>query len=335
MLDVPACPDGVGPRRTIERLWSLHATILMTSELLAVVACPECGGDLLAVGSCLRCSGCGFQYALSEQGIPLLYPRDLDRVHLDQEERLAKMMIRSAESMQAKAEAEEWRRSKVDFWRLVMQRLSAPPKRIIYLGCGYDVSFRQFQELGYTFVNCDLVSTMLHTLKTNFGASHCVAGDISKPPFKKQTFDYVVVIDVLHHQERKVHEVLGRITPLLKPGGTIFLQEPNAWGLFQFWKSILLPKPVYRLLRHHWHTLRKCNHHPADYEFAMTIGSVKRALQRLGVCSLEVHEHSSYPCVSRMCLTLWRTVMVSRYVRTFHNYHWTISGTMSRDTVLG
>src|SRR4030066_306834 len=59
---------------------------------------------------------------------------------------------------------------------------------------------KEFEQSGYLFVNFDLVYEMLYTQQQNFGAKTCVAGDITSLPFKKNSFDYVVCVDVLHNE---------------------------------------------------------------------------------------------------------------------------------------
>ena len=88
------------------------------------------------------------------------------------------------------------------------------------------------------FINFDLVYKMLSSLKDEYGAKFCVAGDINRLPFKKASFDYVISIDVIHHENENLKSLIKSFADLLKVGGTLFLEDPNAWGMFQAPKSI-------------------------------------------------------------------------------------------------
>ncbi len=218
-------------------------------------------------GEHLKCDYCNKEY-LIKHGIPLLYPPQMDIEHLQEEESLAKMMKQPRLSRKEQFSSLQWNNSKQEFWGMVKDNIEIPPKSFINIGCGYDHHFTQFEQQGFTFVNFDIVYDMLYTLQKDFGAKSCVAGDISKLPFRKNSFDYVVSIDVIHHENDKILNLLESFRNLLKPGGFLFLEDPNAWGMFQMTKSILLPKPVYRFLRSSYHKLKLCPQ--------MTVGMCQR-----------------------------------------------------------
>ena len=57
-------------------------------ELIHLLACPDCKNDLFEINDQLKCISCNKEYKV-KNGIPLLYPRNMDFVHLQEEEKLA------------------------------------------------------------------------------------------------------------------------------------------------------------------------------------------------------------------------------------------------------
>lgn len=166
---------------------------------------------------------------------------------------------------------------------------------------------------------------MLYTLQRDFGATSCVAGSLDSLPFRKMSFDYIVSIDVVHHESHKLLVLLESFANLLKPGGLLFLEDPNAWGMFQFVKSILLPKPVHRFLRSTYHRLRGSTQKPADYEFPTSVWRVRRILTELGFCNITVYPNNAYPCVGPVSLAVYKLFSRTEWVRKYHSYHYMLS----------
>jgi len=296
---------------------------LTNPALLLLVVCPGCGGELAESAGCLTCARCGKSYKI-RQGIPLLYPPDAHIDHLHEEEDLARMMKRRP-IPEEQFSLLQWQKSKQEFWSVVRANIETPPKLFVNIGCGYDASFREFEQQGHTFVNFDVTYDMLSSLRRDFGGRSCVAGDVNCLPFKKGTFDYVVSIDLIHHESGKLLALLESFRDLLKPGGILFLEDPNAWGLFQMAKSILLPKPVYRTLRSTYHRLKGTSHGPADYEFPTSVWKVKDVLRTLGFERIRVYPNIAYPGISEASFRLYRSLGRSDFVRKYHNYHYIIS----------
>ena len=227
---------------------------------------------------------------------------------------------------------EQWERSKLEFWAMVQAGVTGTDKRFVNIGCGYDSHFSALESQGHTFVNFDMVLEMLRSLQSQAGARFCVNGDLNRLPFKRGAFDYVVSIDVIHHDCDQLERLLGSFRDLLRPGGTLFLEDPNAWGMFQMAKSILLPRPVYRYLRSTYHRLRHSEHRPADYEFPTNLWAIKAILDRLGFRQIQVYPHTAYPTVGRGSHRLYQWLSRSEYVRTYHNYHYMLSAVRPFDS---
>jgi uncharacterized protein len=296
----------------------------MDPDLIELLACPDCHANLSQVGSSLKCSGCQAVYEVAN-GIPILLPRNFDTAHLQEEESLSQMM-KQKEAMASMAfNLSQWKRSKLEFWSMVRSQITGTSRRIVNIGCGYDLSFSGFDTDGHVFVNFDMVLDMLRSLRSQAGARCCVNGDLNSLPFKREAFDYVVSIDVIHHECERLGDLLASFRDLLKPGGMLFLEDPNAWGMFQMAKSVFLPRPVYRSLRSTYHSLRRSQHRPADYEFPTDAWKVKHILKDLGFEHIRLYPHSAYPTISRLSYGLYRALSWSPYVRTYHNYHYMLS----------
>ncbi len=259
-------------------------------------------------------------------GIPLLYPPRMDLRHLQEEEKLARVMQRPRESRRERSNLTQWENSKREFWGMVKDNISAPPKAFLNIGSGYDRQFAGFEQAGYTFFNFDLIYDILHTLQTESGAKACVAGDMNRLPFRKQSFDYLTSINVVHHQSDRVKALLGTFAELLKPGGILFLEDPNAWAMFQMFKSVLLPRPLHALIRSAYHRLKRSTHPPADYEFPTSVWRVRRMLGELGFSDIRIHPNKAYPCIGEIGYRIY-SLLPFEFVRKYHNFHYTISAT--------
>ena len=303
---------------------------LTNSELIRFLSCPTCNSDLLEVEDQLRCTYCDKEYEI-KNGIPLLYPDKIDVEHLREEEDLAKMMKRPLLSPKDQFSSVQWKNSKQEFWGMVRNNVEAAPKSFVNIGCGYDSYFSQFKRENDTFVNFDLVYDMLYTLQREFGGSSCVAGDINSLPFKKNSFDYVVCIDVIHHESENLIFLIESFRNLLKPGGLLFLEDPNAWGMFQFVKSVLLPKRLYRILRLTYHKVKHSSHRPAHYEFPTSIWRVKNILGELGFCNIRIYPNNAYPCIGPMSFQVYKFLSRIEWIRKYHNYHYMLSAIKEQD----
>ncbi|MFH1278030.1 MAG: methyltransferase domain-containing protein [Candidatus Eisenbacteria bacterium] len=290
-------------------------------EILPILCCPDCGADLAEKAGGLSCSSCESRFEVRDS-VPLLYPRTMDRSHLREEEHLAETMRTWADSGENPFSQGQWHRSREEFWHLVRSVLKPPPGMVVNVGCGSDTHFRELEEAGYRVVNFDLVVGWLNPVRGMTGAETYVAGDMMRLPFRKGSFDGVLSLDVIHHEYRAVPDLLRSFADLLKPGGTLVLADPNAWGFYQLPKSLLLPKPFYRFLRSAYHRFKGSSHRPADYEFPTSVGKTKKILGGLGFSEIHVRENDAYPAIGPLRYRFYRLFAGSAFVRRYHNYHY-------------
>jgi glycosyltransferase involved in cell wall biosynthesis/ubiquinone/menaquinone biosynthesis C-methylase UbiE len=105
--------------------------------------------------------------------------------------------------------------------------------RVIDLGCGMGFylmlmdRMRDLQLYGY-----DMEHARLQRAQAEVESARILQGDIYGLPFREQTFDKVLLSEVLEHLEQDV-EALRAIRRLLKPGGLLAISVPHAH--YPFW----------------------------------------------------------------------------------------------------
>lgn len=239
------------------------------------------------------------------------------------EESLSKTMIKESIGTKERFDENQWRSSKREFWGVVADNIGKAPKTMINIGCGYDDSFKQFQDMGHLFVNFDLVYEILEWLSSKSNARSTVAGDVKNLPFKESSFDCLASIDLIHHESEQLEQLLTSFHRLLRPGGMLFLEDVNAWGMFQFPKSILLPKVLHRNLRSFYHNeLLHSEHQPADYEFPTNPFKVKKTLERIGFVGILFFRNHSYPTRHEKFYRFYTFFSDNDRIAKYHNYHY-------------
>lgn len=104
--------------------------------------------------------------------------------------------------------------------------------RILDAGCGPGITLNYFLEYG-TVYGIDVSDDALEFCKVN-GGKNIVKGDLSSLPFKNSTFDIILCLDVLYHQDIKNDkQVITELYNKLKSGGLLILNV----CAFEFLKS--------------------------------------------------------------------------------------------------
>lgn len=304
-------------------------------RLLDLLACPRCGGGLearadeeapgrtgpyIAGTAALACLSCGAVYEV-RGGIPLLLPPDIDAARLAEEEKLGALMSDLPEQSKDALSEREWKRSKEEFWGFARGKLTgAGGKTVVNVGCGTD---REFLSLSptHTVVAFDLMRPLLEILRDRHGSALNVAGAVQALPFRDGVFDAVCCIDLIHHEPDRLEAIIASFHRILRPGGMLFLEDINAWGAFQWYKSIL-PRPLHGALRSLHHRLRRSPHRPAPYEFPTSVFRARRLLERAGFARIEAVPLRSCPNGGRAALALWRLASRSARIRRYHGFHY-------------
>ena len=137
---------------------------LLNTQLISLLACPDCSGELETIAGQLQCSNCKKKYEI-RNGIPCLYPSSIDEEHLQEEESLADMMKRTPHNKKDQFSSAQWNESKKEFWGMVKNNVEGNNKAFINIGCGYDSNYINHEKKGNIFVNFDLVFKMLRVQK--------------------------------------------------------------------------------------------------------------------------------------------------------------------------
>jgi len=315
-------------------------TKIIEDELLRLLACPGCGGELGLERDSLVCASCGAAYEV-RGGIPVLIPAGIDPAHLAEEEQLGEIMTTGPESEKNVLSEEQWKLSKKEYWDFARRRLAARGtaetggagpdetagdavdrgKTIVNIGCGIDTAFLDLAG-GNTAIAFDLTLPLLEKLRDDHGSRFNVAGAVENLPFHDDVFDAVFCIDLIHHEPDRLAEIFDSFARILVPGGMLFLEDINAWGLLQVWKSKMMPRWLHGALREIWHRARGSQVRPAPYEFPTDIFSSMRALEKAGFERVEALPLRSYPNTGRAGLWLYRRLSSSERVRRYHNFHY-------------
>jgi 2-polyprenyl-3-methyl-5-hydroxy-6-metoxy-1,4-benzoquinol methylase len=129
------------------------------------------------------------------------------------------------------------------FRRLYLPHLPSDRNaRILELGCGYGSFLLFLKEQGYNnLLGVDISRQQVKTahklgLEKGILQSDCVAFCANQPP---ETFNAIVMIDLLEHMKKdKIVSFLTDCSKILKPGGKLLVQSPNAanpfWGVTAF-----------------------------------------------------------------------------------------------------
>jgi SAM-dependent methyltransferase len=91
-------------------------------------------------------------------------------------------------------------------------------------GCGFGRHLFYAAAMGAEMIGMDFSAAATQALHNVRGLSNAdvVQGDIFRPPFRKQTFDFVYSIGVLHHLPDP-EQGFRALLPLLKPGGAVLV----------------------------------------------------------------------------------------------------------------
>lgn len=95
---------------------------------------------------------------------------------------------------------------------------------VLDIGCGNGLSTANIK--GNVVVGIDLSITQMVRAKMKWPDKYFAVADAQNLPFKKESFDYVVAINLLHHISNP-KRVLEEFYRVLKKGGTLLTVDPN------------------------------------------------------------------------------------------------------------
>ena len=118
-------------------------------------------------------------------------------------------------------------------------------RRGLDVGCGQGAYVARMRELGFDVNGIDAAAGQVELAARNVGQAEVVGfGSVLDIPAANGSFDFVYIINVLHHlgsvdDQRRAFQELLRV---LKPGGLLFVHEINTRNiLFRFYMGYVFP----------------------------------------------------------------------------------------------
>ena len=109
---------------------------------------------------------------------------------------------------------------------VILERLKALPRAdVVEIGIGDGSFLRKVQDLGYNCMGVDFLDENLKIARKK-GLKVLNADLNRKLPFKNESFEYVIALEVLEHVF-KLENALSEIARILKKDGRAFISVPN------------------------------------------------------------------------------------------------------------
>jgi SAM-dependent methyltransferase len=209
--------------------------------------CPECY-SIEITEAILHCTGCGGEYPVTG-GIPRFNPDaasdypEFFRKHAARFRRPVKADVAGFESLHKETKSSfgfQWLRYRVTdhqenrdhFYRRTATKPGTLSGQLFFeAGCGMGRYLKVFSdEPGAEVVGLDLSLAVNRAYSENRENPfiHVVQGNIMQLPLRRQTFDHVYSIGVLHHTP-STREAFRCITGLVKPGGRVSIWVYHVW----------------------------------------------------------------------------------------------------------
>ena len=111
--------------------------------------------------------------------------------------------------------------------------------RLLEIGCGEGANLHHLRTAGVVRFGLDFSGAKAAFARSATDA-HTVTGDAGRLPFADESFDAVLIRDVLHHIG-DVAGVLAGARRVLRPGGTLLLVEPNRTSPLILLQAAMIP----------------------------------------------------------------------------------------------
>ena len=150
------------------------------------------------------------------------------------------------------------------------------PKSILDFGCGGGEITNYYFKKGYHIIGIDINEEKINLAKKSFNLCNFVSYNGFNLPFKKNTFDTIILNDVLEHIDyRTVIKIFNEIKRVLKKKGIIYISvankyqinEPHTHAPFLKWLPDSIWPYLYKLIR--------------NKEYDMVYPHTKKSLKRL------------------------------------------------------
>jgi len=185
--------------------------------------CTLCGGASLVPHitfrefgtSLLVCRGCGLMVTHPFPDSEQIHARYQDSFYSPEGERFSE----SAEQV-----SRFFRKRRASY----LERMLGRKGSILDVGCGRGIMIYELHKRGWQVAGTQLSETAGSFIRKVFGID-CFVGELTHAPFRLHSFDIVTMWHVLEHL-RDPLLYLGYCRRLLKPGGYLLIEVPNAGG---------------------------------------------------------------------------------------------------------
>jgi len=113
------------------------------------------------------------------------------------------------------------------------------------VGCGQGQHVGRMRELGFDVSGIDVSPAQVELAGRKLGSPDLVRlGSVTGIPARDGAYDFVYVVNVLHHLEsiEEQRRAVGELLRVLRPGGTLFIHEINTRNiLFRFYMGYVYP----------------------------------------------------------------------------------------------
>jgi len=133
---------------------------------------------------------------------------------------------------------EHYLRKRVAFVKELM-----PSGKVLDVGCGTGVVASRLADEGYDVTGTDPSRGMLDHLEKRDERVEAVLGSATGLPFPDGGFDLTMCVAVMHHiaEPGAVHESLGEMVRVTRPGGLILVWDHNPRN--PYWKNLMARVP--------------------------------------------------------------------------------------------
>jgi ubiquinone/menaquinone biosynthesis C-methylase UbiE len=111
-------------------------------------------------------------------------------------------------------------------------------------GCGTGWHAKTFRDNGFDVWGMDVSEGMIRQARENTGDFRFVTASSVSIPFKDESFDFVYLINILHHlaTDGEQQKTLDEARRILRIGGKLFIQEVNESSRpFRFYMKYIFP----------------------------------------------------------------------------------------------
>lgn len=200
----------------------------ISAELLSILACPVCKGDIELVGGKLKCSLCNAIFPIKD-GVPIMMPHNLEK-----EQKLAlltwgKDYEKLNQEIKSNGELNYIDQYGLSDHELVTRFARKSDKNFLELGCGRARLSFLLAKQGMRIVGLDLSIEALLIAKYMFSLHNLpgffVCGDILHPPFKAGSFSIAFAGGSIEHF-KDTEEGLKSIAEMLTKEGIFIATVP-------------------------------------------------------------------------------------------------------------